>query len=91
MQFKLINLEDGDIFRILRFISLNNRLNMISQNKRLNYIALDNNKNLLFSNNNLNTITRLVKKIRSFNQFNDYIKITLTNDLKTEWILNYLE
>jgi hypothetical protein len=34
---------------------------------------------------------KLVKKIRSFNQFNDYIKITLTNDLQTEYIKNYLE
>ena len=54
------------------------RKNMISHNKRLNWIALDNNKNLEITNNNLNTIMKLVKKIRSFNQFNDQIKITLT-------------
>ena len=54
------------------------RKNMISHNKRLNWIALDNNKNLEIKNNNLNTIMKLVKKIRSFNQFNDQIKITFT-------------
>ena len=54
------------------------RKNMISHNKRLNWIALDNNKNLEITNDNLNTIMKLVKNIRSFNQFNDLIKITFT-------------
>jgi hypothetical protein len=52
MEFKLLNLTDNDLFRILRFITFMKRKNMISQNKRLNYIALDNNKNLLFKNYN---------------------------------------
>ena len=59
------------------------RENVISYNKRLNWIALDNNKNLEITNDNLNTIMKLVKKIRSFNQFNDLIKITLTSDLNS--------
>ncbi len=45
------------------------RENVISQNRRLNYIAFDNNKNLLFESYNLNTLMKLVKKIRCFNQF----------------------
>ncbi len=40
---------------------------MIGQNKMLNYIALDNNKNLVFQKDNLNTLMKLVKKIRCFN------------------------
>ena len=59
------------MFRILRFNTFMDRKNMISHNKRLNWIALDNNKNLEISNDNLNTIMKLVKKIRCFNQFND--------------------
>ncbi len=75
---KLIDLTNGDIFRILRFITFMKRKNVISHNKKLNWIALDNNKNLEITNNNLNTIKRLVEKIRSFIQKNDLIKITFT-------------
>ena len=64
---------------------------MISHNKRLNWIALDNNKNLEITNDNLNTIMKLVKKIRSFNQFNDLIKITFTRKLGFEFIIDFLE
>ncbi len=49
MDISLFNLNEGEIFRILRFISLKNRENIISQNKKLNYIALDNNKILKLS------------------------------------------
>ena len=45
------------------------RENVTSRNRRLNYIAFDNNKNLMFENENLNTLMKLVKKIRCFNQF----------------------
>ena len=69
MPVKFLKLTDNDLFRILRFITFMKRKNLISQNKRLNYIALDNNKKLLFKNNNLNTLMRLVNKIRYFNQF----------------------
>ena len=71
MKFYLLSLEDGDLFRILRFITFMDRENVISYNKRLNWIALDNNKNLEITNDNLNTILKLVLKIRCFNQFND--------------------
>ncbi len=64
-----MNLLNGILFRILRFITFQNRQKMISQNRRLNYLALDNNKNLLFNNKNYNTLMKLVKKIRCFNQF----------------------
>ena len=64
---------------------------MISHNKRLNWIALDNNKNLEITNDNLNTIMKLVKKIRSFNQFNDLIKITFTETLRIKFITDFLE
>ena len=64
---------------------------MISHNKRLNWIALDNNKNLEITNDNLNTIMKLVKKIRSFNQFNDLIKITFTRKLGFKFIIDFLE
>jgi hypothetical protein len=47
------------------------RLNVISHNKRINSIALNNNKNIEITNDNLFTIMKLVKKISSFNQFND--------------------
>ena len=52
MKFLLLNLEDGDLFRILRFINFMKRENVTSRNRRLNYIALDNNKNLMFKNDN---------------------------------------
>ena len=55
---------------------------MTSRNRRLNYIAFDNNKNLMFKNDKKNTLMKLVKKIRSFYQFYDFIKITLTSDFK---------
>ena len=64
---------------------------MISHNKRLNWIALDNNKNLEITNDNLNTIMKLVKKIRSFNQFNDLIKITFTRKLEFKFYIEFLE
>jgi hypothetical protein len=71
MKFEQLNLENGELFRILIFITFMNRKNLISHNKRLYYIALDNNKNLEITKDNLNTIMILFKKIRSFNQFND--------------------
>ncbi len=50
----------------------------------LNYIAIDNNKNLEFNDDNINKLMNLIKKIRSFNQFGDQIKITFTNNQKIE-------
>ena len=48
MKFQILNLENSDLFRILRFITHNKRSNIVGRNKRLNYLAIDNNKNLIF-------------------------------------------
>ncbi len=69
--YLLLSLDNRAQFQLLRFNTHNNRIKIISKNKLLNFIALDNNKNLEIKKNSINTMMKLIRKIRNFNQFND--------------------